>query len=166
MCPPPLVSEDRGPHLGAQQASWAQVDRVNAILFSLAPSVWEGPSCLPLLISPASLLCPQNQCGRRGRGGLGGEGTRLRAQQAPRARVGGAIALCSSPAPPGWALPPASPDPTGLPPMPPGPVWPGWGFGGGIPAWELSRLPRLSGPGYHPLLLSRSFRRVPPTFLS
>ena len=69
-CPPPLVSEGRGPHLGAQQASWA--------------------------------------------------------------RVGGAVPLHSSATPPGWLLPPSTPDLPGLLPMPPGPTWPGWGFAEGI----------------------------------
>ena len=87
------------------------------------------PHRLPLLISPASLLCPQDQCGRQGRVGLGGEGTGLGAQQAPRARVGRAITLCSSPTPPGGPLPPASPNLPGLPPMLPGPTQPGGGFG-------------------------------------
>ena len=31
-------------------------------LLILWSGVWEGPSCLPLLISPASLLCPQGRC--------------------------------------------------------------------------------------------------------
>ena len=55
--------------------------------------------------------------------------------------MGRAIALCSSPAPPGWLLPPASPDLPSLPPMPPGLMWPGWSFGRGVLTWELSRLP-------------------------
>ena len=50
----PLVSEGRGPHLGSQQASWAQVGEANTLLSSPAPLVPEGPSHLPLLISPAS----------------------------------------------------------------------------------------------------------------
>ena len=52
--PAPLVSEVRGPHLGAQQASWARVGGADALLSSPAPPVWEGPSRLPLLISLAS----------------------------------------------------------------------------------------------------------------
>ena len=78
--PPTLVSEDRGPHLGAQQASWALVGRANALLSSPAPPVWEGPSRLPLLISWASLLCPKGPT--RPGGGLRGQGTVLGAQQA------------------------------------------------------------------------------------
>ena len=66
----------------------------------------------------------------------------------------------------GAPLLPASPDLPGLPPMPRGPTWPGWGFVAGVPPWELSRLPGLSGPGDRPPLLSRSSRRVPPTCLS
>ena len=89
----------------------------NTLLFSPAPPVWEDPSHLPLLISPASLLCPQRPTWPGG--GLGGQGTGLGAQQAPSARVGGAITLHSSPAPPGRPLPPASPDFSGLPSMPP-----------------------------------------------
>ena len=60
-----------------------------------------------------------------------GRGPHLGAQQASWARVGRANTLPSSPAPPGWPLPPATPDLTGLPPMSPGPTQPGWGFGGG-----------------------------------
>ena len=41
----------------------------------------EGPSRLPLLISLASLLCPQGP--KRPGGGFGGQGTGLGAQQAP-----------------------------------------------------------------------------------
>ena len=55
----------------------------------------------------------------------------LGAQQAPWAQVGQAIALRSSPASPGWLFLPATPDLTILRSMPPGPTWPGWGFGGG-----------------------------------
>ena len=47
-----LVSEGRGPHLGAQQASWAQVGRTHAFLSSPALPIWEGPSRLPLQFSP------------------------------------------------------------------------------------------------------------------
>ena len=56
-------------------------------LLLLRSGVWEGPSLLPLLISLASLLCPQDQCGWGwgGRGHLGGQGTSMGAQQAPRA---------------------------------------------------------------------------------
>ena len=52
-------------------------------LLLLQSRVGEGPSCLPLVISLASLRCPQDQCGRglQGeRGGLGGQGTSLGAQ--------------------------------------------------------------------------------------
>ena len=47
-------------------------------------------------------------------GGLGGHGTSLGAQQPPRARVGGAIALRSFPTLPRGSLPPAFPDLPGL----------------------------------------------------
>ena len=60
-CLPPLVSEGRGPHLGAQQASWAQVGGVNTLHSCLAPLVLEDPSRMPILTSPASLLRPQDQ---------------------------------------------------------------------------------------------------------
>ena len=118
----------------------------------------EGPSRLPLLISLASLLCPQDPHGLEGAldcrelawelsrlpmpqwvgqlpstplspvfpdlpglppmppgptrpgGDFGLQGTGLGAQQAPRAPVSRAIALRSSPMPPGESLPPASPD--------------------------------------------------------
>ena len=69
MCPLPLVSVGRGPQLGAQQASGARVGQANPLLSSPAPPVPDGPSSLPLLISLASLLCPQDQCGWGGRGG-------------------------------------------------------------------------------------------------
>ena len=57
--PPPLVLEGRGPHLGAPQASWARIggQTPSSPLLLLPSGVWEGPSRLPLLISPASLLC-------------------------------------------------------------------------------------------------------------
>ena len=61
---------------------------------------------------------------------------------------------------------PASPDLPCLPPMPPWPMQLGWGFETGVPAWGLSSLPSLSGPGDHPLLLSHSSWRVPPVCLS
>ena len=38
-------------------------------LLLLWSGVWEDPSCLPLLISPASFLCPHDQCSRGGGGG-------------------------------------------------------------------------------------------------
>ena len=64
------------------------------------PLLPEGPSHLPLLFSPQPpSYCPQGPM--RPRGGFGGQGTGLGAQQASWARVGGAIALCSSPTPPG-----------------------------------------------------------------
>ena len=50
-----MVSEGRRPDLGAQQASWAPVGKANTLLSSPAPLVPEGPSHVPLLISPAFL---------------------------------------------------------------------------------------------------------------
>ena len=163
--PPPLVSEGRGPPLGAQQASWARVGWANALLSSPAPPVWEGPSPMPLLISPASLLWPQGPT--RPGGGFGGQGTSLGAQQAPHAQVGGAVALHSSPAPPGGPLPPASCSPLGCPPVPPRTheTWRGlWSAGDGPGSSAGSQGPR--GQGNRPPLLSRSSWRVPPTCLS
>ena len=84
------------------------------------PLLPECPSRLPLLISQASLLCPQGP--RRPGGGFGGQGISLGAQQAPGAHVGRAITLPSSPAPPGGPLPPDSPDLPGL--RGTDPVWP------------------------------------------
>ena len=46
--------------------------------------------------------------------------------------MGWANALCYSPAPPRWLLPPASSDLPSLPPMPPVSVWPGGGQWGGL----------------------------------
>ena len=71
------------------------------------PPLLSSPSHLPLLISPASVLCLQGPT--QPGGGLGGQGTGLGTQQDPRARVCGAITFCSSPPPPGGPLPPASP---------------------------------------------------------
>ena len=61
VCLLPLVSEGGGPHLVAQQASWAQVGGANALCSSPVPLVLEVPAHLPLLISPAYFLCPQDQ---------------------------------------------------------------------------------------------------------
>ena len=51
---PRLVSEGRGPHLGAQQPSWARVGRANSLLSSTAALVWGLGGSLP----PASLDLP------------------------------------------------------------------------------------------------------------
>ena len=67
----------------------------------------DGSSHLPLLMSSASLLCPQDPCGLAG--ALEG-GYWLGSSAGCPARVGGAIALLSSPALPRESLPPASPD--------------------------------------------------------
>ena len=56
--PPPLVSEGMGPHLGTQQAPRARVG--GAITLGSSLLLLDGPSHLPLLISLASLLCPQD----------------------------------------------------------------------------------------------------------
>ena len=64
VCPPPLVSEGREPHLGAQQSPWP--DWVGQMPSSPLPLLPERHSCLPLLISPASLLCPQDPRGLEG----------------------------------------------------------------------------------------------------
>ena len=116
-CPPPLVSEGKGPHLGAQQASWAQVGGAIALCFSLL--LPEGPSTLPLLISLASLLCPKDPCGLVG---IWMGGTGLGPQQTPWAQVGRVIALRSSLTPPRRPLPPAFPDLPSL--RGTDPVWP------------------------------------------
>ena len=74
--PPTPVSEGREPHLGAQQASWVEWvgQTPSSPLLLLWSGVWEGPSCLPLLISLVFLLCPRTNVasggqGRRGEGG-------------------------------------------------------------------------------------------------
>ena len=59
-CLPPVVSEGGGPHLGAQQASWVRVGGADALRSSPPSLVPEVLSHLPLLISLASLLCPQD----------------------------------------------------------------------------------------------------------
>ena len=99
------------PHLGAQQASWAQVGGADTLRSSPAPA---APSQLPLLILLASLRRPQGPAASPDlaglppsspgptlpAGGFGGWGVGLGAQQARRTRVGRANALCSCPAPP------------------------------------------------------------------
>ena len=84
--------------------------------------LWFQRPLLPAspVLPSASFLCPQDQCG--GGWGLGGQGTSLGAQQAPWAQVAGANTLHSSPAPPRWPLPPASPDLPSL--RGTDPVWP------------------------------------------
>ena len=79
----------------------------------------EGPCHLPLLISPASLLCPQDPLGLD----WALEGWyQLGSSAGSPTRVGQAIALHSSPALPGESLPPASPHLPGL--RGTNPVWP------------------------------------------
>ena len=126
---PTLVSEGGGPHLGAQQASWARVGGANALHSSPAPPVPQGPSHLPLLFSPQPPYDPKTNASG-GSGDLGGQGTGLGAQQAPRARMDGANALRFSPTLPEGPLLPASPD---LP-----------GLRGTDPVWSPLLLPPLS----------------------
>ena len=138
----------------------------NTFLSSPAPLAWglRWPLLPASPDPPASLLCPQDQCNLEGPWRVGDQ---------PGSSAG-------SPCPSGWGSHPPllscsslraplaclSCSPLSLPPMPPGPRRPGWGFGWGEPAWELSRLPSPSGPGHHPLLLSHSSWRGPPTCLS
>ena len=71
-------SKGRGPHLGAQQASWAQVGGVNTLLSSPAPPVWGlGGPLLPA--SPDLPGLPSMPPGPMllGGGSLGGEGAGL-----------------------------------------------------------------------------------------
>ena len=120
--PPTPELRGRGPHLGAQQASWARVGGAVAILSSPAPPVWEGPSRLPLLISLASLLCPQDPRGLEGWGAaLEGRGLAWELSSLPGLSGQGDRPLLlsrSSPRP----LPPASPDLPSL--RGADPVWP------------------------------------------
>ena len=145
-CLPPLVSESRAHHVGAQQASLGSSEWANALQPSPAPPVLDRPSRLPLLISPASLLCPQHTQGPEG--ALDGFG----AQQAPQARVGRANALSSSPTP----LVPVGP--SRLPLLislvsilyPQDPCSLEWALEGGRSTWELSRLPGPQWAGQMP----------------
>ena len=115
----------RAGDLGAQQPSWAQAGRANALLSSpappAAPVLEDPPTCLSC--SPLGLL-PMPAGPMRPGGGwdLGGQGTGLGVQQAAQARVGGTIVLRSSPASPRGPLPPTSPDLPGL--RGANPVWP------------------------------------------
>ena len=104
-------------------------------LLLLQSGVWEDPSCLPLLISPASLLCLQDQCSWWGWGGW--KWGPWRAGDWPGSSAGspglseqGKLPLLLSRS--SWMAPPTchSRSP-GLPPMPPRPTRPGRGFGGG-----------------------------------
>ena len=114
VCPPPLVSEGRGPHLGGQQPSWARVGRANALVSSPAPPVWEGPSHLPLLISPQPPSCapkePQHLQGALEGRVLAWELSRLPGPSGPGDRP--PLLSCSS-----WRVPPAC---LSLPPWPQG----------------------------------------------
>ena len=141
------------------------------------PLLPESSSHLPLLISLASLLSPQDQFGRGG-GPWRAEDQPGSSAVSPGLSGRGNQPLHSSPVPPGWPLPPASPDLPDLPPMPPGPTRPGWGFGWGgtslaaqqapWPEWvrrlpsalfplfpeSLSRLPLLNSPASGEPILS------------
>ena len=75
------------------------------------PLLLDGSSHLPLLISLASLLCPQDHAAWMG---LWRAGYWLGSSAGSPARVGQAIALRFSPALPGESLLPASPDLPGL----------------------------------------------------
>ena len=119
--PPTPGLRGRGPHLGAQQASWARVGGAVALLSSPAPLVWEGPSRLPLLISPASLLCLQDQCGCGGAWRMGDQPGSSGGSPCPSGR-GNCPPLLSCSSGLGGPLPPASPDLPGL--RGADPVWP------------------------------------------
>ena len=92
---------------------WRAGDQPESSADSPRPSGWAIAlsASLPLLISLASLLCPQDP---RGLDGPLWQGYWLGSSAASPARVGQAIALHSSPALPGEPLPPASPDLPGL----------------------------------------------------
>ena len=109
----------------------------------------EGPSCLPLLISPTSLLCPQDQCGRGDVEALGGRGPAWELSRLPRPEWVGQSPLASvlllpeGPSHLPLLISPASGVPilSGLyffsPLSPPTYYWFTWGF---LPS------PRVSGP--------------------
>ena len=136
----------------------------NALLSSPAPLVWEGPSHLPLLISLASLLCPQGPT--QPGGDLEGRGSTWELSRLPGPEWAGQLPsaphplLLEGPSHLPLLVSPASflcpQDPCGL----------DGALEGGVLAWELSRLPGLSGPGDCPPLLSRSSWRVAPACLS
>ena len=161
---PGLRGQETSP--GRQQASWARVGRANALLSSPAPPVWEGPSCLTLLISPQSPSnAPKDTCGLEG---VWRAGDWPGSSAVSLGQVGRAIALCSSPAPPGWLLQPASPDLPSLLLMPLDPhsmdgALEGWGTSLGAqqapwPEWAR-RLPSTplqlfpESPSHLPLLI-------------
>ena len=134
----------------------------NSLLSSPTPPVWGLGGPLPPA-SPDLPGLPPMPPGPIGGVSLGGQGTGLGAQQAPGARVGGAIALCSSPAPPTVPLPPASPDLPGLPPMPTRTheTWRGLWRAGDRPGSSASS-PGPSEQGNRSLLLSHSSWMAPP----
>ena len=85
------------------------------------PCLLSCSSHLPLLFSPRPPSYAPGTNAAAGRGVLEGRGPAWELSRLP-GRVGGAITLCSSPAPPGGPLPPASPDLPGLSNA--DPVWP------------------------------------------
>ena len=168
MCPPPLVSEGRGPHLGAQQASWARVGGANTFISSPAPPVCSLGGPLPPAPPILPGLSPKPPGPMQGqRKALGGQGTSLGLSRLPMSEWAG-----QSPSDPLWLLPEGpSHQPllfSGWPPsyVPKDPRslegawraadWPGSSAG------SLCQ----SGWGNHPLLLTLSSWRAPPTCLS
>ena len=103
--PPPLVSEGREPHLGAQPASWAQVGGANTLYSSHAPPGW------PLLPVYPDLpgLPPMPPGPTWPEWGFGG-GYLLGSSAGSPAQVGETITLCSSPTLLRESLTPASPE--------------------------------------------------------
>ena len=116
----------------AWRGSWRAGDRPGNSAGSPCPSVWGNhllllspssrrapPTCLSY--SPLGLLpmLPRTHVMWRG---LSRAGDQPGSSAGSPGQVGRAIALHSSPAPPGWFLPLASPDLPNLPPMPPGPM--------------------------------------------
>ena len=84
-----------GPHLGAQQASWARVGGANALRSSPAPPGGPLPPASPDLLGLP--LAPKDPCGLEG---ALEEGYWPGSSAGSQGWVGQAIALCSSPAPP------------------------------------------------------------------
>ena len=74
---------------------WARQTPSSPLLL-LWSGVWEGPSCLTLLIFLASLLWPQDQCGQEGKGVPWRAGDQPGSTTGSPARVGQAITLRSS----------------------------------------------------------------------
>ena len=84
---------------------------------SPAPLVWEGPSCLPLLISRPPSYAPRTSVARGEGEGLEGRGLAWDLSRLPVPKWAGqlpSLLSCSS----GWLFLPASPDHPDLHPMP------------------------------------------------